>query len=181
MRKVVLTAVGAAALAVSSAASAGITLDSCDPNLDKCTVDNSLAPAQSTLAWEDASVGAPSFTSTIDFSNDHAGNYWFSLITSTPGVLFTSLTVTPITGTGSVTYSNPTGTSAISMLPGSLGIGSYELTFSGLSPKGGAESGNFTFQLAVPEPATWALMLLGFGGIGLAMRRRRKPALAQLA
>jgi hypothetical protein len=34
---------------------------------------------------------------------------------------------------------------------------------------------------AVPEPATWALMLLGFGGIGLAMRRRRQPALAQVA
>jgi hypothetical protein len=33
---------------------------------------------------------------------------------------------------------------------------------------------------SVPEPASWALMLLGFGGIGLAMRRR-KPALAQLA
>ena len=26
---------------------------------------------------------------------------------------------------------------------------------------------------AVPEPATWAMMLLGFGGIGAAMRRRR--------
>jgi hypothetical protein len=25
----------------------------------------------------------------------------------------------------------------------------------------------------VPEPATWAMMLLGFGGIGMAMRRRR--------
>lgn len=25
---------------------------------------------------------------------------------------------------------------------------------------------------AVPEPATWALMLIGFGGIGVAMRRR---------
>jgi hypothetical protein len=27
---------------------------------------------------------------------------------------------------------------------------------------------------AVPEPGTWALMLLGFGGIGMAMRRGRK-------
>ena len=33
----------------------------------------------------------------------------------------------------------------------------------------------------VPEPATWALMLLGFGGSGFAMRRRRSPALAQVA
>jgi hypothetical protein len=35
--------------------------------------------------------------------------------------------------------------------------------------------------LAVPEPATWGMMLLGFAGIGMAMRRRRRPALAQLA
>jgi len=33
----------------------------------------------------------------------------------------------------------------------------------------------------VPEPATWALMLLGFGGIGIAMRRRRKGGLLQIA
>ena len=35
----------------------------------------------------------------------------------------------------------------------------------------------------VPEPATWALMLVGFGGIGMAMRRGRKAnrKLAQLA
>ena len=26
---------------------------------------------------------------------------------------------------------------------------------------------------AVPEPATWAMMLLGFGAIGFGMRRRR--------
>jgi hypothetical protein len=30
---------------------------------------------------------------------------------------------------------------------------------------------------AVPEPATWAMMLIGFGGIGFAMRRQRKAAL----
>ena len=35
---------------------------------------------------------------------------------------------------------------------------------------------------SVPEPATWAMMLLGFGGIGMAMRRRRPhAALMQVA
>jgi hypothetical protein len=38
---------------------------------------------------------------------------------------------------------------------------------------------------AVPEPATWAMMLLGFGGIGFAMRRSRRRdgqmVLAQIA
>jgi hypothetical protein len=33
---------------------------------------------------------------------------------------------------------------------------------------------NFTFNDAVPEPATWALMLAGFGGLGLALRVRRR-------
>ena len=40
----------------------------------------------------------------------------------------------------------------------------------------------FTSVAGVPEPATWAMMLLGFGGIGMAMRRRRRsPALTQIA
>lgn len=35
-------------------------------------------------------------------------------------------------------------------------------------------SGNLTFNAAaVPEPATWAMMLVGFGAIGAASRRRR--------
>ena len=34
---------------------------------------------------------------------------------------------------------------------------------------------------AVPEASTWAMMLLGFGGIGVALRRRRDPALALAA
>ena len=31
---------------------------------------------------------------------------------------------------------------------------------------------------AVPEPGTWAMMLLGFGAVGVALRRGRKPKLA---
>lgn len=34
---------------------------------------------------------------------------------------------------------------------------------------------------AVPEPATWAMMLMGFGVAGAAMRRQRKQVLAQVA
>lgn len=33
----------------------------------------------------------------------------------------------------------------------------------------------------VPEPATWGMMLLGFAGIGLVIRRSRKSVVAQLA
>jgi hypothetical protein len=43
------------------------------------------------------------------------------------------------------------------------------------------EIDNIAINPAVPEPATWALMILGFAGIGMAMRRRSRPALAQIA
>jgi len=72
-------------------------------------------------------------------------------------------------------------------------IGAVEPSFQTLSISGpgikyavfGSESAtgssvfadNFTFDTAVPEPATWALMLLGFAGAG-AMIRRRRSALA---
>jgi hypothetical protein len=34
--------------------------------------------------------------------------------------------------------------------------------------------GDFGTTSAVPEPATWAMMFLGFGGLGYAMRRKPK-------
>jgi hypothetical protein len=45
------------------------------------------------------------------------------------------------------------------------------------SVNGGSVFAVFTLsqiQTGVPEPASWAMMLLGFGAIGAAMRRRRK-------
>jgi hypothetical protein len=50
---------------------------------------------------------------------------------------------------------------------------------SGLDGPDPIHSIDFTLTLtSVPEPATWALMLLGFGGMGAALRRRRTPAVA---
>jgi len=61
------------------------------------------------------------------------------------------------------------------------------LSSHGLSLADGRGSSNAqifaTQTAAVSEPATWALMLMGFGGMGLAMRRQRRfaPGLAQVA
>ncbi len=39
-------------------------------------------------------------------------------------------------------------------------------------------SGSVTIAAAVPEPSTWAMMILGFAGVGfMAYRRKSKPAL----
>ncbi|HEV2593824.1 MAG TPA: PEPxxWA-CTERM sorting domain-containing protein [Sphingomicrobium sp.] len=40
---------------------------------------------------------------------------------------------------------------------------------------------NGTPVRGVPEPATWGMMLLGFAGIGLAMRTRRRLTISQVA
>lgn len=38
---------------------------------------------------------------------------------------------------------------------------------------------NVSIANAVPEPATWALMLTGFFGLGTALRRQRQPVLVR--
>ncbi len=40
---------------------------------------------------------------------------------------------------------------------------------------------NLSFASAVPEPGTWAMLFLGFGAIGLMMRRRQSRSLALAA
>ena len=46
--------------------------------------------------------------------------------------------------------------------------------YASIAPNGQSGEGRIIVPPAVPEPATWAMMLVGFGGIGMAMRRGRK-------
>ena len=50
------------------------------------------------------------------------------------------------------------------------------LTINGFNTGDGAFSGTLTFAAvpSVPEPATWGMMLLGFGVMGASLRRRRR-------
>jgi hypothetical protein len=65
-------------------------------------------------------------------------------------------------------------------------VGSKTLTINGragANALGTSDAAILSTGLApVPEPATWALMLLGFGGMGMALRRsRRRKTLMQIA
>lgn len=60
--------------------------------------------------------------------------------------------------------------------------GNDTLTFTNLT--GGPNEGIFLDAVsvaAVPEPATWAMMLVGFGAIGFQLRRKRSSRLMQVA
>lgn len=89
---------------------------------------------------------------------------------------FTSITlngnVIPIIGSG--TAVEFAGISGISIMNGVQNI--LSITYDSFGD--GSYGGNLTFTpaAAVPEPATWAMMLAGFGAIGFGMRRKRKPA-----
>ena len=96
--------------------------------------------------------------------------------------------ITSLTWAGSL--SNP-GNAFDLTNPGEIGLMAYtpESFSDGLGAGGtganpltdniGVSITNFTFPgLAVPEPSTWALMILGFGGIGAILRRRRQDLIA---
>lgn len=185
MRKHVLGLMAATAIALPSVANAAITIGASGTtlgtNFSIAAPDNISSP--NTVGFDTTANVAGSYTSYFEFSNDQTGFYNFALISSTLGATITLEQL--MTGGGASTlYSSTGATNSLSLLTGVLNSGTtYRFTYTGGFPTGGGTtSGNASFYVAaVPEPATWGLMLIGFGGIGLAMRRRRRPALAQVA
>jgi hypothetical protein len=57
-----------------------------------------------------------------------------------------------------------------------IDLSSGGLSFNLSDPNGLSESGPITAVQAVPEPSTWAMMILGFCGLGVVAYRRRHRA-----
>jgi hypothetical protein len=70
-----------------------------------------------------------------------------------------------------------------STTPDQITLSNFLDRYQGIPGPNGTTISAVGHPTGVPEPATWAMMLLGFGGIGMAMRRRRATdgRLAQVA
>jgi hypothetical protein len=184
MRKLLIAATGAAALAFASGASAATIVVGATSGIGSTTTNNT-NPLQSTVTWTTNTFPSGNFSGWLEFTNDTLGLYQVVVSTSTPGAIIGSASLDG-TGGGLPHLGSITGnlTNSLTLGPISpVAAGAYRFTFGGSAPAtGGVVTGNLTFQLIpVPEPATWAMMLVGFAGIGFAMRRRRQPVLAQVA
>jgi hypothetical protein len=211
MRKIMLAFAGAAALTAASAANAAITIGagsqiSINGSVITNTADASQATALDFTSGTTTNGSLPGNLS--QFNGGATGSFAGQFCTGTCGTIndIASLAVGPLspalspffTLTDGVTFSLNNITTidrSVAGILGFVGTGTFGGTLGGVALN--PAPGNFSFSTqggnvttfsatttattAVPEPVTWALMLLGFGGMGMALRRRRGPALAQVA
>ncbi|GAA4761228.1 FxDxF family PEP-CTERM protein [Novosphingobium ginsenosidimutans] len=171
MKKFLLAATGAAALACSANANAALVVNisgssgsfgnasvTCAPLTAPCVFKDvvsfvtpagyRLVSATITTAWTGSTLAAQNLTN-IDFTSVKLNGNAFTLSPTgrkEDGYLF-DLLITP--------------------------GGNNTLEVSGLSGGGASYGGQLSFA-AVPEPSTWLMMILGVGIAGAALRRRRQ-------
>ena len=165
-RQAALAAAAATALYAGSATAA--TTISITPNPDPCTgtvcsfridgvTTDTTFMGSATFQLPDLGTTAGALT---NIRVDSATNIDFTSISLTdPNSVETFFT---LTRAGDLDL----GTIRLNTIPGT-----YTLTVRGTSGGNASFGGNLSFA-AVPEPATWALFILGFGAVGHTMRRR---------
>ena len=184
LSKFLAVSAGALALAAASVASAAtfiqtwtvspdgsISVSIGDSGLDVAGGSTNPVQGDSTHAF-DSETGL--FTDTFDFLLP-TGFVGSSVITFHSGGATNNLNFTGITFNAGVGTVSGDGTSAtVGLQPISVG-GPQHLVVTGIGEPDAAYGGSASFVLAgVPEPATWGLMIMGFGGVGALLRNRRR-------
>lgn len=183
MNRVALGLMGAAALTLGSAANATITIVNQSPNTATSTfsVTNVDVPNINQLQFDTISSAAGTVIAFFDFKESFASTGFFTATNASGSVTLEQLLGD---GTFSTLMAQSIGSGPfLGLHTGVLAANTvYRFSYTSSFPNtnGGITSGNAIFS-GVPEPTTWALMLLGFGGMGVAMRRSRKRVIAQIA
>jgi len=187
MRKLVLGLLGATALSAASAANA--TLIVTTPTSVTVSGPNVVNSIEMVLDFVDNGTDSP-FSDTLSWMNDLSGIYNIRLITNAAvadGPTDVDITAAFVTGTGILSPINlipDAGNTDLTELYtlANLGLtaGTYTLTVQGTRGDS-SQFGGHVNVTDVPEPATWAMMLLGFGALGWQLRRRRSQVFAQAA
>jgi hypothetical protein len=150
-------------------ASASATIDGADLVLS-ATADAPIGTTPGAVyVWGVNTVGA---SAPAPFAAEGFGNVLFNnAIAASPGGA--GVTVVGDTITDAIALSS---LKDVAISPEQFGISLWPVVGSGFS--GFAEfapgNGTFTPSLAVPEPANWALMIVGIAGVGAAMRASRR-------
>lgn len=197
MNFVTVAALAAASALAAGAASASVLYDngSLDSENEAWTINHGYAVSDSFTLTSAATVTGVTFGAWT-FSGDSISSVDWG-ITSTPGDYVDTATAMVTSGPTTVNGGGyHVGVDSFSISPESLAAGTYYLVLQNASVTGGdfafwdendgpstatdnpdGPIGSETFQIlggaAVPEPASWALMIMGVFGMGAVLRRRR--------
>lgn len=175
MRKFLVGVAAAAALAIPTAAQAQLTVEG---GTTVQTLDTDPNEINFTFAFGDGLANP--FTEVLQFGVVQDAAVEFSFSGNPDSVVFNSVTLNGVELMP--TASNP---DIYNFGPTTLLAGVYNLVISGvapvISPARASISGNVAIVSNVPEPATWAMLLVGFGAIGFQVRRRRQSVQVRYA
>ena len=122
--------------------------------------------------YGNADVNMSPFSRTFTFAT---GDGILSSTISSVGSGVTDINFTSVTLNGMEFDIVSTGFSELrQILNIPVSAGTQTVMVEGMGGLDGSYSGVLSFRSAVPEPTTWAMMILGFGAVGAGMRRSKK-------